>query len=99
MTTMTTLNGHRPDYQTMLRDLRTEAERVDAAIRAVEALANETPEVHVPGRRGRKSMDPGERAQVSERMTNCWASRRAKGPGAAVSSIAKEMAAATRGTG
>ena len=56
-TRMISMNGHRPDYQKMLRDLRAEAERVNAAIRAVEALVtNEPPPFRSPERRGRKSM-------------------------------------------
>jgi hypothetical protein len=70
------------DILKTLRELNNEKKRLDAAIAALEARkkagylnAREKP---VQSRRGRKSMSPAERLEVSKRMTLYWESRRAQ---------------------
>ena len=62
-----------------LRELRDRREKLCRAITALEELtkteAQDRGEVVTP-KRGRKSMGPDERRQVSERMKQYWASRR-----------------------
>lgn len=66
------------DVNKALRDLYEEKKRLDAAIAALEehlaAISGSTAQ----GRRGRKSMNPEERLEVSRRMTKYWATRRAQ---------------------
>ena len=62
-------------------DLREELRRIDSVIERLEALSSGKPTVlsrtgKVRSPRGRKSMDPGERAEVSVRMKAYWAKRR-----------------------
>ena len=63
------------DYTRIIRDLRSELERVEQAIKHLESLAAEAADSE-PKRRGRKFMSPEERKTVSARMKNYWAARR-----------------------
>jgi hypothetical protein len=64
-----------------LQELHQEKKRLDAAITALETrlrlakAARGTPSVE---RRGRKSMSPEERQEVSRRMAKYWEDRRAQ---------------------
>jgi len=67
------------DLQETIRQLKIDKECVEQAIAILEGLLDQRPGVPavVPKeRRGRKSMPPQERRQVSERMTRYWANRR-----------------------
>lgn len=59
-----------------LQKLYAEKESLMRAIAALEELQKNTSE-RGPSRRGRKSMNANEREEVSARMKNYWASRRA----------------------
>jgi len=62
------------DVNRALRELYDEKRRLDAAIARLELrLRGRVP----PSRRGRKSMGPEERLEVSRRMTRYWEMRRA----------------------
>jgi predicted pyridoxine 5'-phosphate oxidase superfamily flavin-nucleotide-binding protein len=61
------------DIRKAIHELRQEQERLDALIAALEAR-----QTGPRSRRGRKSVPPEERAQVSKRMTAYWAARRAQ---------------------
>ena len=74
------------DLYKAIQDLYAEKEKLERVIASLEELqrtAGALPELPKPARRrGRKSMDPAERQEVSERMRKYWASRRqAKSPG------------------
>ena len=72
------------DLNQVLRELRDDRARLDVIIANLEAL-NHSGDSSIPisrSRRGRKSMGPTERHEVSERMKQYWASRR-KARGAA----------------
>lgn len=63
------------DFWHALQELQQERNRLETVIRNLESLV----EGKQPGplsRRGRKSMSPAERTEVSERMRRYWASRR-----------------------
>ena len=63
------------DVNKALRELHEEKRRLDIAIAALEArLGNGS---RARGRRGRKSMSPEERLEVSKRMSKYWEARRA----------------------
>jgi hypothetical protein len=64
------------DIYKAIHDLMLERKRLDAVIASLEArpLTNG----NTKSRRGRKSMSPEERAQVSRRMAAYWAARRAE---------------------
>ena len=66
------------DLSNTLRDLYAEKERIERVIASLESLQNGTVGSDLPekGRRGRKSMGPEERLEVSERMRKYWAGRR-----------------------
>ncbi len=69
------------DLYKAIRELYEEKKRLDEVIASLEAfLASKAglgPELEqFQKRRGRKSMSPEERKQVSERMKEYWASRR-----------------------
>ena len=66
------------DYSQILRELRMQREILDRAIRELESIAAGD---GGPKRRGRKSMGPEERLQVSARMKKYWAARRRKANG------------------
>ncbi len=76
------------DPSELIKDLQAEKERLERAIAALESLASsraaDAPagekQLHVPRRRGRKSMGCEERQRVSERMAAYWAAKR-KGRG------------------
>ena len=68
------------DIVEMLRELYDEKKRLDALIASLEAhlrakSGKVSPKVR---RRGRKSMSPEERLEVSRRMTQYWENRRAQ---------------------
>lgn len=58
------------DYGAVIRELRAEAKLIEFTIKELEARATGRP------MRGRKSMPPEERADVSKRMKAYWAKRR-----------------------
>ncbi len=67
------------DVYEAIRDLRKERDRLDATIAVLEARVKwERQQKSGKGksRRGRKTMSPEERLQVSERMRRYWAARR-----------------------
>lgn len=69
------------DLYRIIRDLVEERNRVQRIIESLEAMHGTAP---VPVResrsaRGRKSMDPAARRQVSERMKAYWEKRRQQG--------------------
>jgi len=64
------------DIYKAIHDLVLERERLDAVIASLEARSGANG--HTKSRRGRKSMSPEERAQVSRRMAAYWAARRAQ---------------------
>jgi len=66
------------DLQETIRQLKIDKECVEQAIAILEGLLDQrtgVPAVVPKERRGRKSMPPQERRQVSERMTRYWANR------------------------
>ena len=66
------------DLDKIIRDLRTEKERLDRAITSLEDLTKTgavTP-LEVTKRRGRKTMDEDERKEVSARMREYWRRRK-----------------------
>jgi hypothetical protein len=70
------------DLHKLIQELCAEKEKLDRAIALLEGL--EPPKINLPdsfqraSRRGRKSMDAKERQEVSARMKQYWASRRAQ---------------------
>jgi hypothetical protein len=68
------------DLYKAIQDLYAEKEKLERVISSLEELqrtAGSFPHLPEPvKRRGRKSMDPSERQQVSERMRKYWATRR-----------------------
>ena len=67
------------DYTAIIRALRAQAEQIDRAIAQLESLNSSDGSaegVLVKKRRGRKSMNPEERKQVSARMKRYWAAWR-----------------------
>lgn len=71
------------DLYKAIQDLYSEKEKLERVIASLEELqrtAGDLPEVpRTLKRRGRKSMNPEERQEVSERMKRYWESRRQKG--------------------
>jgi truncated hemoglobin YjbI len=65
------------DLAKMIDELRREKEKLDRAISSVETLQADG-DVPVRKRRGRKSMSPEERREVSARMRKYWTTRLAK---------------------
>ena len=65
-------------YEKLLRYLRAEKLRLEKVIESLEKLQPGSSPVAdaLPSRRGRKSMGPEERKEVSERMKKYWAARR-----------------------
>jgi hypothetical protein len=65
----------------VIRELHQRRQLVDSAIAALEVLMRDTtPDYRAPKprkRRGRKSMSPEDREEVSKRMREYWAGRRA----------------------
>ncbi len=67
------------DILKALRELYHEKKQLDLAISLLEArLRGAGKGKTVRGRRGRKSMSPAERLEVSKRMTLYWETRRAQ---------------------
>jgi hypothetical protein len=66
------------DIYAVIRELHREKERLDRTIAALELLEANADAVPREGakRRGRKSMSPEEREQVSDRMKKYWAQKR-----------------------
>jgi len=68
------------DLYKAIQDLYAEKEKLERVIASLEELqrtAGSMPVLPAPAkRRGRKSMSPSERQEVSERMRKYWASRR-----------------------
>jgi len=67
------------DIQETIQDLYAEKQRLERVIISLEALlgVREAPASRRPGaKRGRKSMSPSERLEVSARMKNYWDRRR-----------------------
>jgi hypothetical protein len=68
------------DLYKAIQDLYAEKEKLERVIASLEELqrtAGSFPVLPKPvKRRGRKSMNPSERQEVSERMRKYWASRR-----------------------
>jgi hypothetical protein len=75
---MVTVSGLSPmDIQETILVLKIERDKVVRAIAALEEyLLTGGDPAQLPKRRGRKSMPPEERAEVSERMRKYWAKRR-----------------------
>ncbi len=66
------------DLDKIIRELRTEKERLDRVITSLEDLAGSgtvTP-LPAPKRRGRKTMAEEERREVSARMREYWRKRK-----------------------
>lgn len=66
------------DVYKALSELHEEKKRLDSAIQALEARMKTVAGKAPQPRRGRRSMSPGEREEVSRRMSRYWASRRKK---------------------
>ncbi|HZO51118.1 MAG TPA: hypothetical protein VFB63_00305 [Bryobacteraceae bacterium] len=66
------------DLDKIIRDLRTEKERLDRAIASLEDLtkAGAVTPIVVTKRRGRKTMGEDERKEVSARMREYWRKRK-----------------------
>ena len=67
----------RMDLNKAIRDLHEELEKLNQVISSLEEFQR-TGTLPTPRRRGRKSMDEGERQMVSERMKKYWDNRRKK---------------------
>jgi hypothetical protein len=74
------------DLYKAIRELYAEKEKLERVIASLEELqrsSHAVPDTPNPGkRRGRKSMNPRERQEVSERMKRYWESRRKPGDSA-----------------
>ena len=70
------------DLQKALRELLLQKQRLDGAIAELEGLqkAHSGGGGSVKKGRGRKSMSPQERQEVSERMKRFWAKKRQRQP-------------------
>jgi hypothetical protein len=66
------------DVDKALRELHDEKKRLDCAIATLEARIAEATGKSGHGQRGRKSMSPQARLEVSQRMSRYWAARRAQ---------------------
>ncbi|MGA2193801.1 MAG: hypothetical protein ABSH40_00915 [Bryobacteraceae bacterium] len=69
------------DLRKVLKDLYTQRDRLEHVITSLEALQQGSAAELLPQKktnRGRKSMGPEERREVSERMRKYWAARRKK---------------------
>jgi len=82
------------DLYKAIQDLYAEKEKLERVIASLEELqrtAGSLPALPKPtNRRGRKSMSPSERQEVSERMRKYWAGRRGGVPEEAESSTTPE---------
>ncbi len=79
------------DVDKALRELHEEKRRLDVIIATLESRLGNPSRVH-GRRRGRKSMTPEERLEVSRRMSKYWEARRASA--SALQSEPKRTAAA-----
>jgi len=77
-------NLKRLDLNRVIHDLMEEKKQLDAVISSLEMLekpetstAGAQNDLHVPKRRGRRSMSPDERQKVSARMKGYWLTRHA----------------------
>jgi hypothetical protein len=71
------------DLYKALQDLYAEKQKLERAIASLEELQRVGSLAGLPQagkRRGRKSMDPAEREEVSRRMRKYWAGRRKQKP-------------------
>lgn len=71
------------DLYRALQDLYAEKEKLERAIASLEELQKMGGAPDIPStakRRGRKSMSPEERAEVSRRMRRYWAAQRKQKP-------------------
>lgn len=66
------------DLQKAISELYEEKERIDGVIASLEQYLQAQEAGVVNRKRGRKSMSPEERQEVSARMRNYWAERRAE---------------------
>lgn len=64
------------DLQKAIRELYAEKERIDGVIASLEEYLQTTGSDSGKRKRGRKSMSPEERQEVSARMRTYWAGRR-----------------------
>lgn len=64
------------DLQKAIRDLYEEKARIDGVIASLELYLQRNGSVTAKRKRGRKSMGPEERQEVSARMRSYWAARR-----------------------
>lgn len=64
------------DLQKAIRELYEEKERIDGIIASLEQYVRTNGAIPVKRKRGRKSMGPEERLEVSARMRSYWAARR-----------------------
>jgi hypothetical protein len=66
------------DLEETIRQLQVQKGQIDAVIANLEQLQGKDGggKVVIPDRRGRKSMVPEERQQVSDRIKRYWATRR-----------------------
>ncbi len=67
------------DLQKAIRELYDEKERIDGVIASLEQHLRTNGSGAPKRKRGRKSMGPLERLEVSERMRGYWAARRMDG--------------------
>ena len=86
------------DLNKALHELYEERKRVERAIHALESGRMASSRAITAHRRGRRTMSPEERLEVSRRMTEYWRNRRARmaGPRVAepIHAAAKEAAIA-----
>lgn len=61
-----------------LRDERDKLEQILFSLEQLQSVAHQKPEPEPTAKRGRRSMDPEARIEVSLRMKRYWADRRAK---------------------
>lgn len=81
------------DVNQIIRELTEERKRLAKIIESLEKAGLEgLPSSKPRGRRGRKSMDPAGRQEVSERMKRYWAARRAEKQQAPPPTQAEELA-------
>jgi hypothetical protein len=64
------------DLRQTIEALYAQKDKLERVIAVLEELQSTAPAPQAVKRRGRKSMPPEERAEVSERMKKYWASRR-----------------------
>ena len=71
------------DLIKIIRELRDERDKLEQIVKSLEQLQFAAQQKSEPViKRGRPSMDPKARIEVSQRMKRYWAERRAKGASA-----------------